>query len=134
VNSIISKVSYLNGLVDGLKIDKSTNEGKILTEIVNVLKSMAEEIDDLSRAQKDMENYVDAMDEDLADLQDNLYDDDYEICKCKDEGENFTEIQCPNCNDTVYVDKDILEQQEELMCPNCHSSIPIKDEFKKNKQ
>ncbi|WP_406542256.1 CD1247 N-terminal domain-containing protein [Clostridium ljungdahlii] len=52
MNSIISKVSYLNGLVDGLKIDKSTNEGKMLIEIVNVLKSMAEEIDDMSRAQK----------------------------------------------------------------------------------
>ncbi|MFL0196887.1 CD1247 N-terminal domain-containing protein [Clostridium sp. WILCCON 0269] len=125
MDSIVSKVSYLSGLVDGLKIDRNTNEGKVIIEIVNVLKSMAEEIDDISEAQKNMIEYVDSINEDLADLQDNLYDDDYEAYK--DEGENFAGIQCPNCNDIVYVDKDILEQKRELTCPNCHNNIYFQD-------
>ncbi|BAH06165.1 CD1247 N-terminal domain-containing protein [Clostridium kluyveri] len=126
MHSIISKVSYLKGLVDGLKIDKNTNDGKVIIEIVDVLKSIAEEIENISEDQKDMRAYIDCMNKDLADLQDNLYDDDYEAYK--DEGENFTEIQCPNCNDTVYVDKDILERRKELTCPNCHNNIYIKDD------
>lgn len=126
MHSIISKVFYLKGLVDGLKIDKNTNEGKVIMEIIDVLKSMAEEMENISEDHKDMRSYIDSMNKDLADLQDNLYDDDYETYK--DEGENFTEIQCPNCNDTVYVDKDILEKRKELTCPNCHNNICIKDD------
>lgn len=125
MNSIISKVSYLSGLVDGLEIDKNTKEGKVLVEVINILKDMAEEITDISEAQKDMQDYIDAMDEDLTNLQDNIYDNDYELYQ--DEGNNFIELECPNCSDAVYVDKDILDQREELTCPNCHKSIPIKD-------
>ncbi|WP_333860386.1 CD1247 N-terminal domain-containing protein [Clostridium sp.] len=126
MHSIISKVFYLKGLVDGLKIDKSTNEGKVIMEIVDVLKSIAEEIENISEDHKDMRSYIDSMNKDLAVLQDNLYDDDYETYK--DEGENFEEIQCPNCNDMVYVDKDILEKRKELTCPNCHNNICIKND------
>ena len=126
MHSIISKVFYLKGLVDGLKIDKSTNEGKVIMEIVDVLKSIAEEIENISEDHKDMRSYIDSMNKDLAVLQDNLYDDDYETYK--DEGENFTGIQCPNCNDMVYVDKDILERRKELTCPNCHNNICIKND------
>ncbi|APM38600.1 CD1247 N-terminal domain-containing protein [Clostridium kluyveri] len=132
MHSIISKVSYLKGLVDGLKIDKNTNDGKVIIEIVNVLKIIAEEIENISEDQKDMRAYIDCMNKDLADLQDNLYDDDYEAYK--DEGENFTEIQCPNCNDMVYVDKDILERRKELTCPNCHNNIYIKDDDVKDEE
>ncbi|UZQ50900.1 CD1247 N-terminal domain-containing protein [Clostridium kluyveri] len=132
MHSIISKVSYLKGLVDGLKIDKNTNDGKVIIEIVNVLKIIAEEIENISEDQKDMRAYIDCMNKDLADLQDNLYDDDYEAYK--DEGENFTEIQCPNCNDMVYVDKDILERRKELTCPNCHNNIYIKGDDVKDEE
>lgn len=132
MHSIISKVSYLKGLVDGLKIDKNTNDGKVIIEIVDVLKIIAEEIENISEDQKDMRAYIDCMNKELADLQDNLYDDDYEAYK--DEGENFTEIQCPNCNDMVYVDKDILERRKELTCPNCHNNIYIKDDDVKDEE
>ncbi|WP_368487839.1 CD1247 N-terminal domain-containing protein [Clostridium sp. BJN0013] len=130
MHSIISKVSYLKGLVDGLKIDKNTNDGKVIIEIVDVLENMAEEIENISEDHKNMRTYIDCMNKDLADLQDNLYDDDYEAYK--DEGENFTGIQCPNCNDMVYVDKDILERRKELTCPNCHNNIYVKDDSAKD--
>jgi predicted RNA-binding Zn-ribbon protein involved in translation (DUF1610 family) len=72
-----------------------------------------------------MGDYMNAMDEDLAYLQDGLYDEDYETCR--DMEENFEEINCPNCNDTVYVDKDALSQKKNLTCPNCHEDIALKD-------
>jgi DNA-directed RNA polymerase subunit RPC12/RpoP len=123
MNSISSKVSYLSGLLDGLDIDKGTKEGKILVEVINILKDMAEEILQVSECQKDMQNYIDAIDEDLSDLQENFYDDDYELCQ--DEGNNFIQINCPNCTDVVYVDKDIIEHEKEIACPNCHSKISL---------
>lgn len=125
MNSIISKVSYLSGLVDGLGIDQNTKEGKVLIEIVNVLKDMAQEISEISDSQKDMEEYIDAIDEDLSELQDGIYDDEYELCE--DEGNNFIQLKCPNCSDDVYVDKDLLGQREEITCPNCHNKMPLED-------
>ncbi|MCI1943742.1 CD1247 N-terminal domain-containing protein [Clostridium luticellarii] len=125
MDSIKSKVSYINGLMDGLKIDTGTNEGKVLLEILGVLKDIADEIENISEAQKNMGDYMNAMDEDLAYLQDGLYDEDYETCR--DMEENFEEINCPNCNDTVYVDKDALSQKKNLTCPNCHEDIALKD-------
>lgn len=123
MSDIISKVSYLSGLVDGLEINTTTKEGKILTEIVNVLKVMAEEVDEISESQKDVEDYIDAMDEDLASLQDDVYDNDYE--SFEDEGDNFVQLKCSNCGDDVYVDKDIIKQKEKITCPNCHSAMPL---------
>ncbi|MEY7999444.1 CD1247 N-terminal domain-containing protein [Clostridium sp. Mt-5] len=125
MDSIKSKVSYISGLMDGLKIDKNTNEGRILLEVLDVLKNMAEEIENISEAQKHTEDYMDAIDENLAYLQDDLYDENYETYK--DMEGNFEEVKCPNCDDTVYVDKDILSQRESLTCPNCHSNISLKD-------
>lgn len=121
VSDIISKVAYLNGLVDGLEIDTTTKEGKVLTEIINVLKVIAEEVDEISESQKDMEDYINAIDEDLSSLQDDIYDDDYELCE--DEGDNFIQLKCSDCGDDVYVDKDIVKQKEKITCPNCHNLI-----------
>lgn len=121
MSDIISKVAYLNGLVDGLEIDTTTKEGKVLTEIINVLKVIAEEVDEISESQKYMEDYIDAIDEDLSSLQDDMYDDDYELCE--DEGDNFIQLKCSNCGDDVYVDKDIVKQKEKITCPNCHNLI-----------
>ena len=125
MESIKSKVSYISGLMDGLKIDESTNEGKIFLEILNVLGSMAEEIENISEAQKYTEEYMDAIDEELAYLQDDLYDEDYDTYK--DMVGNFEEVKCPNCNDTVYIDRDTLREREDLTCPNCHAHIPLAD-------
>ncbi|MBC2580319.1 CD1247 N-terminal domain-containing protein [Clostridium sp. DJ247] len=123
MNSINSKVSYLSGLIDGLDIDRDTKEGKILVEVVNVLKSIAQEITEIAESQKDMQHYIDAIDEDLTDLQDEFYDSDYNLCE--DEGNNFVQLECKDCGDTVYVDKDIMSQGEEITCPNCHNKISL---------
>ncbi len=125
MSDIISKVSYLSGLMDGLEIDNATKEGKVLTEIVNVLKSMAEEVDEISESQKDIRYYIDAIDEDLSSLQDDIYDNDYELYE--DEGDNFVQLKCPNCGDDVYVDKDIIKQKEKITCPNCHNMMPLEN-------
>lgn len=125
MNTIMSKVSYLSGLVDGLDIDKNTKEGRILTEIVGVLKDMAVEISEISESQKIVQEYIDAIDEDLAELQEDLYDEDYEFYE--DEGDNFVQIECAACGDSVYIDRDIIARGEEITCPNCHKKIATKN-------
>lgn len=47
--SMMESVSYLKGLAEGLGIDDSTKEGKLLSAIVDVLDDMAAEIADIRR-------------------------------------------------------------------------------------
>lgn len=123
MNSISSRIAYLNGLVSGLEIDKDSKEGKVLLEVIKILYDMSEEMSDLSEAQKHMHKHIDAVDEDLADLTDSVVYDNYE--SLEDEGDNFQEIKCPNCQDLVYVDKDMIGQKEEIICPNCRGKISL---------
>lgn len=74
MKTLLEKVSYLKGLSDGLKIDDKNGQGKIITEIINVLEEMAEEVDDISAYQDIMDDQLEAVDEDLAELEDYIYD------------------------------------------------------------
>ncbi|MBR9646914.1 CD1247 N-terminal domain-containing protein [Clostridium tyrobutyricum] len=127
MNSITSRVAYLKGLVNGLEIDKDSKEGKVLLEIINLLYDMSDEISEVSRNQRTMNEYLDDIHEDLSDLVDNVNYDDYETLE--DIEDNFQEVDCPNCGDLVYVDKDIMGSKEAIVCPSCHGkiSLPIKD-------
>lgn len=127
MESIMSKVAYLNGLVDGMEIDKSTKEGRAISQIAVILKDMAAEIQFLKETQEELEDYVDTIDEDLSNLEEDIYDEEeFEDCDdCEDDYENYINLECPNCNETVYIDSDICRCNEEITCPNCHKEISL---------
>ncbi|ERT56827.1 hypothetical protein J2S72_000179 [Peptoniphilus koenoeneniae] len=74
---LLKRVSYLQGLADGFEIDENSKEGKLLLEIIDVLSDIVDEVKD---SNKDLENYVDMVEEDLSELEDYVYDnDEYEF-------------------------------------------------------
>ncbi len=77
---LMQKVSYLKGLADGLGVDENTKEGKLLLHIVDILEEFADVMDETIDNQVELEEYVNFIDEDLADVEDELYgsDDDYD--------------------------------------------------------
>ena len=77
---LMQKVSYLRGLADGLGVDESSKEGKLLLQIVDVLEEFADVLDETIENQVELEEYVNFIDEDLADVEDELYgtDEDYD--------------------------------------------------------
>lgn len=122
----MSRVSYLEGLIEGMDIDKTTKEGRAISEIVIILKDMASEIELLKEAQEEIEDYVDNIDEDLSNLEKEIYnDDEYEEDCEEDDCGNYINLQCPHCNETVYIDSDICRCNEEITCPNCHNEIEL---------
>lgn len=74
MNYLFQKVSYLQGLADGLNLDDQTKEGKLLMEIIDVLGEFAEVLDEVIEDQIDLEEYVSFIDEDLSDVEDEIYD------------------------------------------------------------
>lgn len=118
METITSRVSYLSGLIEGLSIDKESKEGKIIIEISSILKCMAEEIEDLKNAQGEIEDYVDAIDEDLNVVENEVYGEDEE---------DFIDVECPNCGETIYVDADLLDEKDTITCPKCNNNIELNE-------
>ena len=66
--SMMESVCYLKGLAEGLGIDDSTKEGKLLSAIVDVLDDMAAEIADIEETAYEQAELLDIIDEDLGSL------------------------------------------------------------------
>ena len=64
------KVAYLKGLMEGLKIDDSTNEGKILTIMADILDEMSATVEDIAEEVDETVELVDTLDEDLGEIED----------------------------------------------------------------
>lgn len=108
MSDLKEKVSYLQGLVEGLDISDSTKEGKAIKVIAGILKEVAQAITDIALTQEDIQDYIDCIDDDLADLEENVY------------GDDFVGIICPHCGEPIEVDASILEDPNvEIVCPEC---------------
>lgn len=88
MNHLYEKVSYLRGLADGLDIEGNSKEGKILLQIIDTLEEFTDVLLDIKENQDEINEYVEAIDEDLADMEDELFLED-EGC-CTGCGEEFT--------------------------------------------
>lgn len=121
---ISEKVAYIKGLAEGLALDETTKEGKILAAIIDLLDDIAVEIDDIEVGCDDMSEQLDAVDEDLSAVEEVVYDDDEDddddCCHCDDD--ELYEVECPSCHDIIYLDEDMLEE-DGMTCPNCGTSL-----------
>ena len=125
---ICEKIAYIKGLAEGLSLDDSTKDGKILAAIIDLLGDITEEICEIEDGCDELMEQIDAVDEDLASLEEIIYDDcdccdceddDCDCCDCDDE---VYEIECPACNDIIYLDGDMLEE-DGMTCPNCGTEL-----------
>lgn len=122
------KVAYLKGLMEGLKIDDSTNEGKILTIMADILDEMSATVEDIAEEVDETVELVDTLDEDLGEIEDLIYgDDDDDDCCCDDDDDDddddaMYECVCPNCGDTIMLGENIIADGS-IECPNCGESL-----------
>lgn len=122
--TVTEKVAYLRGLAEGLVLDDNNKQDKLIKAIIDVLDDLALTVADLEDASAEMAEQIDAVDEDLASVEDFLYDDeddcDCDDCDCGCEEEEY-EIECPNCHDLIYLCEEDLD--EDIKCPNCGSDL-----------
>ena len=120
---ISEKVAYLKGLAEGLNLDESTTEGKLLLAILDVLDDMAEEFADIEDEIVDLEDGLDAVSDDLNDVEEFLYEtsDDEDEEDDEDDDEYFV-TTCPECEEEVIFDESVLEDGE-VICPNCGAKL-----------
>ena len=115
---ISEKVSYLQGLADGIELD---NEGKdkLLRGILDALGAVAEALEEHDETIDDLSDCIDGIYDELDDIE-TAIDDEFDGEMDEDD---FIEVVCPHCGETVYFDEDMIDSDDGLICPNCNETI-----------
>ena len=138
--TINEKSAYLKGLMDGLKLSTETNEGKMISAIVDLLGDMAKRITDIEETTIAISDELDEIEEDLdaiedfimdeeddyddEDFEDDDWDDEDEFEEGFDFGDEETtiyEVECA-CGEIINFDEDVLEAGS-MICPNCGETL-----------
>ncbi len=117
---LTEKMAYIGGLAEGLDIDETTKEGKLLMALVEAISDIADEIDEIEEYQDEMQAQLVGVDEDLAEIEDIFYEDEDDF----EEDDEFS-VECPNCGDLIYLDLETLEDCDKITCPGCNEEIEI---------
>ena len=121
--NLTEKIAYIRGLCEGLSLDESKPEVKVINAIIDLLDDMSYSVADMEDLYDELSAQVDEIDQDLADAETELYgdddfdyddDEDYE----EDEDDVFYEVTCNACDTTLNVSEDVLLEGE-IECPNC---------------
>ena len=125
--TISEKVAYLKGLAEGLNIDtEKSKEGKLISIMTDILQDIALELEDLQTEQEELVEEIDAVSDDLSDVESLLFDEEDEDEEYEDEDEDEEEdcyaSVCPNCGDEIYFDDSVLESGE-VVCPGCGTKL-----------
>ena len=68
MSKLTDKASYLKGMAVGLKLNMEKDTNQLLLEVLNMLGDIAEEMDAMADAHDELNEYVESIDDDLADL------------------------------------------------------------------
>jgi DNA-directed RNA polymerase subunit delta len=147
MHQVKERLAYLKGLAEGLDIERASAEGRVLAGIMDVMGEIVTSLERLTARHDQLEEYVESIDEDLSDLEDDLYEaydedlelsDDDEVGLENEDGDadlddsaiEYMEMTCPNCKENVYVDEDVFDNDEtvEVLCPECHETVLVNDQ------
>ena len=148
--TISEKSAYLKGLMDGLKLDTETNEGKMISAIVDLLGDMSKRMVDIEDTTIAISDELDEIEEDLDAIEDFIMDEDdeddwdewddedeeddeFDFSDLDDEEEpeegfdfgdedsTIYEVECA-CGNIIDFDETVLEAGS-MVCPNCGETL-----------
>ena len=136
--TISEKSAYLKGLMDGLKLNTESNEGKMIAAIVDLLGDLTRKVTDIEDTTIAISDELDEIEEDLDAIEDfimdeeeyddfdeEIEDDEWDEDEEYEEGFDFGdedstiyEVVCPVCDEIVTFDEETLEKGS-IVCPDC---------------
>ncbi len=122
MSKLTDRISYLQGLAEGMKLNPDKDSHKLILSILDVLGEVGESFEALAESHGELSEYVESIDEDLADLEADLYDDEDEDAAEDEEDAEFEstiEYECPHCGAMIQIDPDDVDFDEETKCPEC---------------
>lgn len=146
MSELSDKIAYLKGLRAGMDAAADSHEGKLISALIDALDAAADEIKALRSDHEELKEYVDVLDDDLSELEDEVYsdefddddddvsfdddddDDDSDDDDCDDgcEGDDCEDGGCYCGHHEHGFSEAMLDQPlTERMCPACGKPISI---------
>ena len=144
--TISEKSAYLKGLMDGLKLNTESDEGKMIAAIVDLLGDVTKRVTDIEETTIAISDEPDEIEEDLDAIEDYILDDedDYDFgddddeldwddedeldeedpeegFEFGDEDSTIYEVECA-CGEIIDFDEETLEKGS-IVCPNCGETL-----------
>lgn len=146
--TISEKSAYLKGLMDGLKLNTESDEGKMIAAIVDLLGDVTKKVADIEDTTIAISDELDEIEEDLDAIEDYIldeeddeddyedYDDDYEDYDededdedadgeegfdFGDEDTTVYEVRC-SCGNIIDFDEDVLKSGS-IVCDKCGETL-----------
>ena len=117
--TISEKVAYLKGLAEGLNLDtEKSKEGKLISVMIGILEEVGMSIEDLEDTAAALGEEIDAISDDLSDVEQVVFDEDEE-----DDGDCF-EVECPSCEEPLLIDDEALAEGV-VECPGCGQKFAL---------
>lgn len=69
MQKIKERIKYLQGLAEGLNISETSQEGKILSEMLDILADLSTQVNNLERDQRRQDTYIDSNRDDIDGIQ-----------------------------------------------------------------
>ena len=123
--TVSEKVAYLKGLMEGMELKDDSKETKILRYISEILEDMAAETEEMQGDIADINDYMEAMDEDLTTVEEELFDIDDEDEDEEEEMDGY-ELTCPHCDNVIVFEEE--PEGDTVTCPSCGEEISLNAE------
>lgn len=117
--TVLERVAYLRGLVEGLEIDTGKKEGKLLTGMLEAMEELAQSVTDLQEQNNSLLDELDDIYEELSAITEDFLDDEEEDLS---EDEELYQVICPTCGEVIYLDEDMLEEGS-ISCTACGEEL-----------
>ena len=115
--------------IEELKSNLSKIENKEYKEcfdsVFSILEIMNQKIEELTINQETLEENIKFMDDDLTNIQDELFE-EVSIDELNDIEDEYTEIICANCHKPIFMEQSTLSNNDEIPCPYCNKNIKEK--------
>lgn len=131
MSKLTDRISYLKGMAAGMKLNMDKDSNKLMLEMLTVMGEMAEEMAAMTEAHNDLNEYVESIDDDLAELEESLFgeenmdgeDIDSEDDEDEDGEDDLIVYACPHCGTEIEFQANDVDFDEDYLCPECHKPI-----------
>ena len=131
MSKLTDRISFLKGMAAGMKLNMDKDSNKLMLEMLTVMGEIAEEMAAMTEAHNDLNEYVESIDDDLAELEESLFgeenmdgeDIDGEDDEDEDGEDDLIVYACPHCGTEIEFQANDVDFDEDYLCPECHKPI-----------
>ena len=139
MSKLTDQISYLQGLAEGMKLNPEKDSHRLILGILEVLGGVGEAYEALAESHGELSNYVESIDEDLADLEEEIFGDDEEDGFEEDDEDGFDDEADFDDEEDDDGEEDGEEEDDGeetdldgapilYECPHCHTTDEIDPE------